>query len=267
MNWAQSAAFSVAQADAYVRAQDWNGLFNYATRWSKASPNDPNAWAYLGNACGALHRWAEGADAARHATALKPDWAEAWHALGAAYVILGRNQDAIPALKRAIQPKSSNPSYYNNLAVAYSNLNDRNAALRTLNEEQDQAGHYMSSIHWYNLGNAYYHLLDLDKALAAYQQSLRMNQRYGDSWNGLGCVEQKRGHLNDALRDFKQAAALGDSLGNTNYANLQNANMQAQQEARRSGSNQVAVDRMWAGTMHTWMNTHDPSSGAWVGWH
>ena len=40
-------AYSVAEAQALERQQNWNGLLKYAQGWTKAQPNEMNAWASL----------------------------------------------------------------------------------------------------------------------------------------------------------------------------------------------------------------------------
>lgn len=232
----QSASYSTEGASALSRAQDWNGLLRYSAAWTKTAPNDPLAWGFLGNAYGGLHRWAESADAARHALELKPDWAEAWHALGAANIMLGKYADAVQEITRAIQLKTTNPIYYNNLAAAYSNLSyhlqDRSAALKALDDERTHAGRYMNYEQWYNLGNGYLQLKAYEQALPAYQQVIKLNLRFGAAWNNLGSAEQYLGRYNDALRAYKQAASLGNSLGLSNYRRLQNDIAEAQRQAQ-----------------------------------
>jgi hypothetical protein len=39
---------SAAGANAYVQSKDYQGLLKYATAWSKAEPNNADAWSYLG---------------------------------------------------------------------------------------------------------------------------------------------------------------------------------------------------------------------------
>lgn len=45
-------SFSIEGANAYVSARDWDGLLRYSTAWTKAQPNAPMAWFYLGNTYG-----------------------------------------------------------------------------------------------------------------------------------------------------------------------------------------------------------------------
>lgn len=45
---AHAQEFSNNGAARYVQAQDWDGLLRYAQGWTRAEPNDPNGWAFLG---------------------------------------------------------------------------------------------------------------------------------------------------------------------------------------------------------------------------
>ena len=44
--------YSTARAKAYAAVSDWAGLLAYAQAWTRATPNDPEAWYALGRANG-----------------------------------------------------------------------------------------------------------------------------------------------------------------------------------------------------------------------
>lgn len=136
------------------------------------------------------------------------------------------------------------------LAGGYSLAGNYRMAFQTLQKQEQVAGPSMNYVHWYNLGNGYLNTYYsgqngapvgsggteiLRRAEHAYQQCLRMNSRFGDAWNNLGTTEQALGVAQNALNDYKQAAALGDPLAHGNYTNLQNAIAAARAQAAQAG--------------------------------
>src|SRR5205085_5573476 len=91
---------------------------------------------------------------------------------------------------------------------------------------------------WYNLGNAlstvaastWLHSeagkpMDqiIREAVDAYKQAVRLNPRYGNAWNNLGVAEEGLGAIQEALKCYQRAGAVGDAYGAQNYRKLQNA--------------------------------------------
>jgi hypothetical protein len=87
------------RAIALNKAQDWKGLLEWSRQWTKAYPNNEDAWFDLGTAYGQLDHYREAAEAYREALRLKPDDADAWGALGAAYALSGNRSAALEAVK------------------------------------------------------------------------------------------------------------------------------------------------------------------------
>ncbi len=113
-------AYSTAVANRYVQAHDWNHLYGYAQQWTRAEPRSAMAWFYLGNTI--LHGFRRPADAIAplgQATALKPDWAEAWFFRGQAETMAGRYAEAGPSLERAIDLLPNKTKYYLTLVELY----------------------------------------------------------------------------------------------------------------------------------------------------
>jgi tetratricopeptide (TPR) repeat protein len=112
--------YSTSVADQYVKAGDWNHLLAYTQRWTRAEPQSATAWFYLGNTVlHGLNRPADAIAPLRQATALKPDWAEAWFFRGQAETMAGHYADAGPSLEKAIDLFSDNTNYYLTLVDLY----------------------------------------------------------------------------------------------------------------------------------------------------
>jgi cytochrome c-type biogenesis protein CcmH len=98
----------------------------------KANPDDVEGWRMLGQSLFATGRFAEASKALAHATALAPQSAEDWSALGEALVYAhhdGVDADAAHAFERAvsIDPKDDRARYF--LAVRKDMAGDHKAAV------------------------------------------------------------------------------------------------------------------------------------------
>lgn len=234
--------YSAEGANQFARAQDWNGLGRYATAWTKAEPNNPIAWYYLGNNYATGLRHPEAAiPAFQQVVRLDPNRHSARGALGAQLVKVKRFEDAVNALKRATELDPRKPSYWNNLAVAYGKTNQINLALAALDNNMKLAAPHGTWTDWHNLGVAYGNLGKerdrQNKAAIALRQSVKLNPRNGEGWNSLGTAYQALADYDEALRSYKQADALGNRYARANYNNLKSALAAAAAAAANTGNN------------------------------
>jgi tetratricopeptide (TPR) repeat protein len=226
--------FSTDGANAYVAAKNWNGLLSYTQAWTRAQPDAPMAWYYLGETYGQLNQAAAAAQAIEHAVSLQPQWPEAWHALAFTRVQAGQYPQAVDAVRRAISQAPDRPNYWNTLAVAYSDSQDWNGEYQALSDEQQHMSR-ATSFDWYNLANGFSSLRHHQEAIVAYAHSLQMYAMYPNAWNNLGVEEEALGQGAKALADYQRASQLGDRLGSQNYARLQQASTQQRSGAQSNG--------------------------------
>jgi len=227
--------YSSRQANSYYANHDGAGALRYATNWSAAEPNNPEAWAALGTAYGAgMHEPEKAIAAFQRALKLKPDWPACFNAMGDEYMNLKNYQEAVNSFRRATEKAPTSATYWNNLAAALEAMNRRDEALRALNSSE-QSGAPRGATDWYVLGNGYYQLLDYPRAEHAYDQSVRINPTGQRAWTNLGCAQQEQGHWEQALSSYQRAARLGDPAGKQNYANLQ-AGIAEEQNPQRAAS-------------------------------
>lgn len=230
--------YSIAGANQYVARKDWPDLLAYTRAWTRANPNDAMAWYYLGQTFGiGFHQPANAAQAFRRAVALRDQWPEAWHALAVTCVQSGQYQQAITAARKAIALSPDQPTYWNALAAAYSWVQSFKEEFGVLQEEQDRHMGKASYFNWYVLGNDYSNLGAYKEAITAYDQSIRMKSDFGDAWNNLGVAESALGNDAAALKDFQQAARLGDPLSSGNAEDIQ----------KKAAAAKAAVQRAAAG--------------------
>ncbi len=241
---AQAQGFSSNGAARYVQTQDWNGLLHYAQGWTRAEPNDPNGWAFLGMDYGLhLHQSAQAATAIRHALQLNPNQPDGWEALGVAYIDLKQYPDAIVAIRRAIQLNPNQYAFWNNLAAAYSDEADWKDAMGTLDQEQPLAARLNNAQVWYVLGNGYLRLENAPKAVPAFQHCVHLQPRLAPCWTNLGVMLEWGGNDQAALQAYARANALGDSLAGQDAGRLKQA-IAAQRAAASEGGSGMSPGAM-----------------------
>ena len=244
---AQAQSYSVARGLAYQNAKDWQGLLNYANAWTKAEPNSIDAWGFVGVAYTiGLHQPDLAIAPLRRCVTIQPNSAPAWHALGVAYAQSSQNGPAVDAIKRAIQINPNQPTYYNNLAAAYSGGGAWKAALATLDREKPLAQRVNTVNVWYVLGNGYAKLGDLPNAIAAYRQVLQLKPNFAQGWTNLGAALQFNGDNRGAKDAYRRGQALGDPLAGKDAAQLQAQEEQARRQVTiRPGMGNPNVSHMY----------------------
>ena len=247
--------YTVDGANALAAAKNGQGLVNYATAWTKAQPNNVDAWAELGNAYALLlNRPKDAIAPLQRCVALAPNLAPAWHALGATYVMAGRFADGVNAIKKAIAINPNQPTYYNNLAAAYSGGGAFATALATLDKEKPLAARLNNVNVWYYLGNGYTKLGDSKSAVDAYKRMLQLKPNFAEGWTNLGAALQFSGDNAGAKAAYKKGQALGDPLASKDEGMLEAAERAAQQPVTISG-------RINSNVSHSYDYYHDVSAG------
>jgi Flp pilus assembly protein TadD len=86
---------------------------------TKARPEDAEAWGALGAAYGKLHRYDEAVTALKRAIAINPKYIDAYLALASTYGFLDRPQEQIATCKEAIRLDPRNAKAHGTLGAAY----------------------------------------------------------------------------------------------------------------------------------------------------
>jgi tetratricopeptide (TPR) repeat protein len=241
---AQASDYSVAGANAYVQSKDYQGLLKYATAWSKAEPNNSDAWSYLGVVYGSYLKQPDKAvGPMQQSLKLNPNQAPGWHALGITYIQLGKNADAVGAISHAIKLNPNQPNYYNNLAAAYAEMARWQDAFNALNDELPLAEKLNNAAVWYTLGNGYARLEQVQPSVSAYQHAIKLNPSWAQAWTNLGTMLQWGGNVQGAKNAYARGSQLGDPLAAQDNARLQQA-LAAQASAARGGANNNSVSQV-----------------------
>jgi tetratricopeptide (TPR) repeat protein len=234
----RAASYSQATADAYYRAGDWQSLLAYADGWAQAEPRNASAWMIMGNAYGlGIRNDAAAAAAFRRTIAVSPSWALPYVGLGHAYLNQKCFDLAGAALEKAADRNPGSALYWKNAAAAYSYAGRLDLADEMLINEEKHLAH-PDAIDWYNIGCDFNKIDDPAHASAALHRSVALNAGYANAWNNLGVADENLNKFDEAMAEYKRAAALGDSLGSSNVAHLQALIAQNQRAAapgRRHG--------------------------------
>ena len=192
-------------------AEDWNGMLAHCQKWTKAEPENADAWFSLGLAYSDLGRYDDAIAANREALRINSEDTAAWNNLGSTYNNLGRPDDAIAAYREAVRINPEHASAWYGLGIAYIELgryDDAIAANREavrINPEDAPA--------WINLGFAYGNLDRPDDAIAAYRKALRINPELAVAWNNLGTTYSlDLGRPDDAIAAYREALRINPEL-------------------------------------------------------
>jgi len=111
---------------------------------------------------------------------------------------------------------------------------------------------------WFSIGHALEELNQLDGAIAAYRQVLRIDPKYTNAWNNLGGIYVKLKRYDDAISAFRQAlrlnpeyAGVWNNLGST-YDDLNRYD-----EAIAAYSQALRLNPEYAGVWYNLGNTYD----------
>jgi tetratricopeptide (TPR) repeat protein len=206
---AHAQTFSVRGIEGYKQANDFEGMRNYATAWTRAEPNNGYAWFGLGMADFYLNNDTEAISSMRHAIGISPD----------------------------------NTVFYNNLAAVYARRGHVQSALVILDKEGPAAQKANDSHIWYILGNGYLKIKAARDAAAMYTKALTLAPDFGACWTNLGVALELAGDTNGAMTAYNHGKALGNDLGGHNADYLKQEIARAAADAARCAAENTPAHR------------------------
>jgi len=142
----------------------------------------------------------------RQVLALDPDNPDALHLLGTIADRLGRHDEAVRLINRAITINPNVGFYYNNLGEAYRAMGEFASAIscytRAIRLDPRCAQAY------YNLGNALLARNSLPEAIAAYREAVRIQPDFAGAYNNLGAALKENWQLEEAITAYREAIRL-----------------------------------------------------------
>jgi tetratricopeptide (TPR) repeat protein len=168
-----------------------------------ARPNNPDAHNILGVSLNALGRADEGIEQLRKAIEVAPASASIHANLGEVLRQLGRRDEAAEALEEAIKLDPNNAQAQNNLGITWFEHGKIGRAIECYRRAIDLRPD-MAEAH-NNIGNALRVLGDKEGAIQAYQDALTHRERYPEAYNNLGTLLQAQGKLEEAEHALRKA--------------------------------------------------------------
>ena len=146
----------------------------------------------------------------RDALAAQPDNADALHLLGVLASQIGRHEDAVDLIGRAIaqigELGGDNSHFHANLGLALAGLNRFDEALASYERALTARADYAEAL--CHRGDALRQLGRLDEALASYDQALAARPDYAAAWSDRGNVLKAMRRFDEALASYDRSLVL-----------------------------------------------------------
>jgi len=129
-----------------------------------------------------------------------------WYGKGATLILLGRYDEALRAIDKALDINPHNEVAWLNKGNAFTKLGRLIDALRCFNAAIKVNPAY--EVAWNNKGNALARLGKFDEALGCYERALEIDARYRGAWVNKGFVLAKLGRFDEAASCADRALGL-----------------------------------------------------------
>lgn len=149
-----------------------------------------------------------------------PNSADVHNIIGAIYINLGNNRDALEAYRIALNLSPDMFVAHNNIGVALKNSGQLESAVDSFDQALKIKPDYAEAHN--NLANTYKDLGKQDQAFTEYKKALKINPNYPEALYNLGLIFYEKKDYKNALDHFTQATNLKpdyaeahNNLGNT----------------------------------------------------
>ncbi|MFQ3573227.1 MAG: tetratricopeptide repeat protein [Thermodesulfovibrionales bacterium] len=132
------------------------------------------------------------------------------NSLGIVFMKLGEDNKAMEFFKRVISIDNKYSEAYNNVGVIHLQNGRYKDAIEAFNNTLLNPLYKFPERGYYNLGNAYYRIGQYDKALKAFQTSIRLSPNFSLPYYGSSLVYNKKGNYGFASSMLTQAVALDE---------------------------------------------------------
>ncbi|MBW8039424.1 MAG: tetratricopeptide repeat protein [Planctomycetes bacterium] len=132
-----------------------------------------------------------------------PDNPDALHSLGLVAYQMGRYQEAVELISKAIENNPSMPQFYNNLGIAFKALKRFKEAVDAYQQALCLEPDFVDA--YFNLGNALRHEGQYDEAIENHKQAIRLRPDYAEAYHSLGRALKDQGQSTEAIENYKMA--------------------------------------------------------------
>lgn len=115
---------------------------------------------------------------------------------------LRKFKEAIPYFKKAIEMDAKYPDPWNNVAVAYANINDLDNAISALNQSIKIYPYYPENYN--NLASFYIQKNEFDKAEKLLKTAISLRPHYGKAYFNMGRIHFNKQEMEKAWENFKK---------------------------------------------------------------
>ena len=155
-------------------------------------------------------KYAEAAMLAQALTELFPLHGVGWKALGAVLKQMGRSEDALLPMQKAVVLLPEDAEAHNNLGGTFRDMGRLEEAEASYRRALEIKPVYAEA--YYNLGTVLGDLGQLDRAVASFHRALEIKPDYAEVYSNLGITLQDMGRLDEAEASYRQALAIKPSL-------------------------------------------------------
>jgi tetratricopeptide (TPR) repeat protein len=181
----------------------WNNSFTLFSHVLEVTQNNYVAYNGRGIAYFKLGRYQEAIEDLNKALRIRPDFDAAYNNRGIVYVDLGRYQEAIEDLGQVIRIRPDYAEAYNNLGAVYGQLGRWQEAVKVCVQAVKIKPDYAEAHS--NLGFAYSQLGRWQEAIEAYRQAIKMDPDLALTYNHLGTALAKLDRWPEAVESYQQA--------------------------------------------------------------
>ncbi len=181
----------------------WKEPIAFYERTLKYATQSPRLYNDLALGYDKLGKHEEAIAALKKAVEIKPDYGEAYINLGSAYSDMGKYEEAIAAYRKAVEMKPDFDAVYNNLGFTYSRMGKHEEAIDcymkaiALNPRRDTA--------YFNLGFAYRDLGKYEDAILSYKKILEFSPDNLNAFSHLGSAYIAMRRNEEAITVLKRA--------------------------------------------------------------
>src|SRR5579863_600572 len=143
----------------------------------------------------------------------RADDADALHLLGVAVLELGRPEEALDYVSRAIDAKPSAAVFRLSLGQVQAARHRVDDAISAYRDATRLAPHLVDA--WFGLGVALQKSRDDAEAVAVYHRVLELQPDHADACNNLGSALELSGRLNEAIDAYQRALKLAPNRAAT----------------------------------------------------
>jgi tetratricopeptide (TPR) repeat protein len=194
----------------YQRRKDTEKAVDAYQKAVELMTDNAGLWFNLGNGLMELRRLDEAISAFRRSLTLHAgDW-QVWMNQGTTYLLRHRDEadsrEALTCFEKMIKLAPGRGEGYNGKGLALFNLDRLAEAVRMVQEAVRVDPKLVNA--WFNLARLHLELLDVDSALAAYQQATRLSPDTSEFYGAIGDTLSMVGKFDKAQEFFTKAYAL-----------------------------------------------------------